>query len=303
VSGTLSRDKLARCAIAVLVLASASVAGCRSDPGCERAISMLRAEKLDLEDRYYELEAKYRMLTGADAPPGGWVIEQNQFAAPRSTTEPRAVEDNSDDLDEPLEIEIPESNEPPDALPLPGDGPIRRQSATGESPAPASQASLARFITEVTAVGALEPPADEAAGSRVHLIIQPLDDEGAVLPLAGMLRIRLLGRGDDGSEQELGRWQFVAAQTAALVEIDPQGVPGIHLNLDGPGGEYSSLRAEIGYLTLDRRLLRTACELSSEPLAVAEPTLASPETRPADPESGDAPPATAERPVWKPTRE
>ena len=38
--------------------------GCRSTPdaSCERAIALLRAENIDLENRFYELEARYQSM-------------------------------------------------------------------------------------------------------------------------------------------------------------------------------------------------------------------------------------------------
>lgn len=48
----------------ILVTACVTLAGCRTSPNdrCERAIALLRAEKIDLEDRYYQLESRYESL-------------------------------------------------------------------------------------------------------------------------------------------------------------------------------------------------------------------------------------------------
>ncbi|HMO14048.1 MAG TPA: hypothetical protein PKD64_13760 [Pirellulaceae bacterium] len=50
----------------ILLAIVATVCGCRvpQNERYERAIALLRAEKIDLEDRYFELEAKYKELSG-----------------------------------------------------------------------------------------------------------------------------------------------------------------------------------------------------------------------------------------------
>jgi hypothetical protein len=48
------------------LLAILALAGCRTNPACERQIGLMRSELLALEDKYYALEARYREAVGHD---------------------------------------------------------------------------------------------------------------------------------------------------------------------------------------------------------------------------------------------
>lgn len=59
-----------------LAFSTLAVVGCRSTSNdrCERAIALLRAEKIDLEDKYYALETKYERLLAEAGYPEGYTI-------------------------------------------------------------------------------------------------------------------------------------------------------------------------------------------------------------------------------------
>lgn len=48
----------------LLLLGLLALAGCRTNPACERQIGLMRAELIALEDKYYLLEGKYRDAVG-----------------------------------------------------------------------------------------------------------------------------------------------------------------------------------------------------------------------------------------------
>jgi hypothetical protein len=57
-----------RKSLLLLSLAIVTAIGCRTNPACERQIGLMRAELIALEDRYYELESKYRAAIGNAEP-------------------------------------------------------------------------------------------------------------------------------------------------------------------------------------------------------------------------------------------
>lgn len=210
-------------AIVLLALASVST-GCRSvDPYCQNAIANLRAEKIQLENEYYALKSRYESdMARLGEPVTDW-----------STPVTPTIMDG----------EIIYQDSYPENI----DG--------FEGTALPSNATMAGHIRSIE-INQLSTGSNEMA----RLLVRPLDDQGAVLPVAGDLKIRLY-------DPELGSTLFEAQYDAQLVDTwindrsDQQ--PGIYISIPQDRRPSLSTRVicDLQYRTADNRLLKGSTEL------------------------------------------
>lgn len=252
------------------------VAGCNSDPHAQRAVGMLRAEKLELEDRYYELESRYlQAMRELGRPPelpimGSGVMDYLDSTAPVITN---PVFDDTTDGSPGIEILAPENGfkvidpfpQQNETLPsgdstpsLPPGGASRGRGqqytptnssnfaetfgsqTTGEvdelqiqlgtespvdsnPPSAPKSDSLAGHIQKI-----LAGPGQSSDDNLIKIVIQPLDENGAVIPIPGKVRIRVR---DARTNQQIGSWNYSARETAQWLNIEDNQSPGIHIEL------------------------------------------------------------------------
>ncbi len=290
-------------AIALLAMALLSLAGCNSDPACQQAISNLRAEKIQLENQYYELKSRRE----ADAHRLG---QPDSTYSPADPTPELMFEGpiGSDNPSQPT-LAIPNRNSP--------------NSADGVDPS--------RFIRQIEIS---QLPADRSG--ELKLLVRPLDKDGFVIPVPGDLRIELFAL---SGEESLARHEFQSDRVASMVEYREEHFAGIHVALPVPAQAQAgaeSLQCRVHFRGSDQRVQRQQAELAlsassnrsvrSVPNRVpTSPSSASPELEELDvpdvdgvrveigdesnlqslPINGQEPPMGPEpekRPVWTPYR-
>ena len=92
--------------------------------------------------------------------------------------------------------------------------------ASHAAPQPEKAESAVRKIQ----VGPVESP-DE---SMIGIVIQPLDQFGAVIPIAGKVRIRVR---DSGTNRQVASWNYTERETQHWLETRENESPGIHIEL------------------------------------------------------------------------
>lgn len=248
----------------VPVLILFAVAGCRSnDPYCQQAIANLRAEKIQLENEYYALRSEFESKTGQTAPTYGFPVYSTQVVGAGIPVGPPIV-NGQIIYDQPIipqqvptfpnnQLSTPPIGTPESILP---DQPSL--DSTLDQGADSSRSwdpnSFSRYITGVE-VNQLP------AGRRelTRLLIRPLDKTGAILPVSGDIKVRLV-------DQQLGSTiferEYSRQQIANMIVDNPNRLPGIHLPVGADSPALSGpVRCDLQYLTGDQRILRQSINL------------------------------------------
>ena len=354
------------------MITCATLTGCRNDPYINSHIDVLNAELLTLESQIYELEFDYeRALAelkdaqdeierlGGDPRPRASVSSQtDDEEEPLDLSPPTRTEGEQYD---PI-IEMPDEEEgtlpvPRNTLPPPGDdtrpppGGNGFRSPTDDVPADSLGDHL---MTEPVSAPAHLQPADpqvthvqidplRTGGSNfdddvgddgITLVLEPRNEAGEFVPLAGPLSIVVLDYGlrREGEAARLGRWELDAQQVErSMINNDLE--RGVHLRLAWsdrkPTG--SKLMVAVRYTTSDGRELEAQRDIfitlpgqfsqrwtprsrtrtpdrNNDRLDIArEPSEtdgASLERRDRRSNAADVRPASfaAERPIWRPYR-
>ena len=223
--------------VLILVFVSAAwvsvFAGCKSDPYCQTAIANLRAEKIQMENQYYELKARYESdvvnlgqptSTFSQSLTHGFIegdIIYNGVVSSNTGGYSRAVVSES---------YTPTTNSSPDV-------------------------AMSIYIQSVE-VNQLAARTNETT----RLLIRPLDDQGAIMPVSGGLKIRLY---EPGSGNTLFDSEFSASQVSQWVNDRPGGQAGIHVPI--PLGNRPTLSdrliCDVQFRTADNRILKQSTEL------------------------------------------
>ena len=230
----MTRSKLA--IFVSLIAASAVLTGCRSnDPYCQTAIANLRAEKIQLENEYYALKSKYELETGQVSG-----IDSG-FNTPTMPT----ISDG--------EI-IYDSGYSDAGISTGNSGLVNSGVPTMAAEVSNSPASWIRSID----VNQLAAGKDE----MTRLLVRPLDIQGAIMPVAGAIKLRLY---NPDSGQQVYENEYSVGQVSAWVYDQPgQGPqPGIHLSIPGQGITQINNRliCELQYRTADNRILKQRLNL------------------------------------------
>jgi hypothetical protein len=270
--------------VTLFILICLAAVGCRSDNRCSRETALLRAEILDLEDKYYLLKSEHEVA----------VSELNGFKG------------ISDDVfyDDPIiyETELPNatmnySGSPSSVVGLPGepgtqqarfDHPSIIQHSGRSIPAlddfdlPASDGrwrGSGKFdspadvdITEVLIDRSMTGgqnvdgnPGDEG----IDLLIQPRTAAGSVSLQTGELTVSLIDPAESPDRQRIGLWKFLPGETELFFANDESGVRGILLHL--PWEERSPVNqrliVHVRFIPRGGQTLTTSGELRISPPA------------------------------------
>ena len=222
--------------IAISIVVAGLFSGCQSDRGCQQAIANLRAENIQLENQYYELKAMYesdmtRMGQPApsQAPANGnaqSVLGMNQWPGAPYYPQSRGI----------------------------GPAMISPRMTGGMASGP-SNAEMARFIQSVEVVQ-LPPQGSET----LRLLLRPLDEQGAILPLAGDIRLRMY---EPGSGITVFENQFPNETVAGWINDQAGMQPGIHVALqqDQKITNSDRLICDVQYRTADNRILKQSLNM------------------------------------------
>ena len=303
---------------------------------------MLRAEKLEWEDRFFELKSKHesvvQQLEHTGHPADATYLE----TAPALRKE---TDDGSNSLTDPviegiqpltMDSRSDNSHVPTLVQDHTTGNSLRRSSGKPQQNRPtASQSSrttqMASFIHSLDIRTLSADP-----GQGLSLLICPLDELGDVIPLAGKLNVSVNENRHDGKRRGLGSWRFTKDQVNAMVQDAPNQEPGILLQLPWPNPTSlaQGWEAAFQYESPDQRqfkakialpwqraaansseIVRLATRPSSQPELISSPGVviefgneANFESLPTGPTLADSKPAAAKKPgkkaasSWSPTR-
>ncbi len=252
----------------ILGLVVAVCSGCRatSNDRCERAIALLRAEKLDLEDRYYELEAKMDSLSGhAYVVPGSRTgptfLSPDSRGYPDSTSEYFEAEELPPGSQQPLPTNDSGNQRMPDEIPEividTGDFSVVDDSFADFRNSQRISSS-AQPTLNLPTPSALQPPprtpvrqdrrvfsdrelADQISDlivdydlqnerqSNAWLILQPVDKDRRALPLVGEVVISIIDPDQPANQQRIGLWKYDQKQIKNWIHDRANEVPGIYV--------------------------------------------------------------------------
>ena len=228
-------------AIAVMIALASLLAGCQSDPYCQQAIANLRAENIQLENQYYELKAMYEsdmarlgQPAGATAPAYAPTMNNAQILY---------------GFDQWVDNHYPA---PTQRYVQPVLSP-RMSGAAVNSPA---NVEMAGFIRAIEA-NQLPPQGSET----VRILLRPLDEQGAILPLPGDIRIRMY---DPTNGTTVFEDQFSKETVAGWINDQQGQQPGIHVALQ-QGRQITNgnrLICDVQYRTADNRILKQSVNLA-----------------------------------------
>jgi len=251
------------------------LAGCRTtDPYCQTAIANLRAEKIQLENEYYALKSLYESdmarvgqpvnVPGLATPVvptisdgeiiyegGGYPPSSPEILPPPIGTPNTSPQNTPSDLSAPGQAPTLSNRLGPGT----GAGLQANRRLSGSSVGSASMTNLASFIRNVE-VNQL--PAGERETTR--LLVRPLDQQGAILPLTGAIKLRIY---DANTGRTVYQNEFSSNQVSQWVSDQPGEQPGIHLSIPAASAPSlgQQLICDLQYRTADNRVLKKSTEL------------------------------------------
>ena len=279
--------------------------GCNADPHCRRETALLRAEYLDLEDKYYQLKAKHESSKCEPYCGEGQIIYQGDAGtddiiyegeviyetpsngdAPSESSESSSVlqpsaaqsDDRGVESFNELEISLPEEQSAPSdvhELPEPPiDGNVPQSNLKLNSPVVDVVSSRAlRSTFEITDVvinrnASRGHDVDGILGDEgINLLIQPRTSDGRVVLQPGELTVSVIDPRVSPARQRVGLWKFLPAETELFFVNDEIGSRGIllHLPWDQSIPTNKKLDVHVRFITQDGRTLKTSTELRIEP--------------------------------------
>jgi len=305
--------------IAVTGLVLLAAAGCRMDP----AIPILERELRLKEDEIYRLRACVEQMQ--DSCTYETIASSER---PRSdSTSPRRSDSGASN-GKPPAVELPSrpASEVPDALKhpaggLPSDvpdvpehlrGPAPKSSAdrgaegpsldraAGEPLMPSGDSrQVAAIVLNRALCGGINEGGQEG-DQGLLVVVEPRDRSGRTLDAPANVSVVVLDPALPGEEARVARWDFSAAETAAMFRRTGAD-RAIHLTMAWPGDppRHNNLRLFVRYETADGRKLQTDAPIEVA-LAGERSDRSAPQMATRDDQPG--PQNAPKRPVWSPDR-
>ncbi len=242
--------------------------GCKTDPHATREIALLRSEILDLENQYYALKSQYRFaLKNSQECKDDSVGSDSLYGEQPTFYDNNMPYCEDPVLSYGNEVIINDGNHSPqyreprlapnrEELPPPNnqqqnqdrpveDIDINSQGTTWDSGNEiqlegfevTGQFRRASTVMEVASISISESATrgenlDGVAGDEgLVLLIQPQSDSGAVLQTTGDLTVSVIDPRETGNRQQIGLWQFSAAEVPNFFVRDELIQQGILLHL------------------------------------------------------------------------
>ncbi len=261
--------------------------GCRSNPRVNRETALLRAEILDLEDKYYLLKSKYDgvisqldegQTTGESYYDGGIIYEGEINYGDGVPIQSGRSGGNLDNSTPRPDVSIPGNSDPlPSPIPdadgssLLFNAPVTPGSSDIEVAMP-QVINEAREITEIAIHRATTRgrDVDEIPGDDgVDLLVQPLTADGHVELQAGELTISVIDKAETPDRQRIGLWKFVPEETKLFFandELDNRGIL-LHLPWDQSTPVNEDLELHVRFVSNEGPPLETSGTLRIHPPA------------------------------------
>jgi hypothetical protein len=265
--------------------------GCNADPRSRRETALLRAEILDLEDKYYLLKSERDLAVSELSTFQGEIIYESPAGTPiysefdSNIVTPPANQIPLDtgipavDPNDPMQIEINESDsffpsDPsnPAELPEPDRFVPGGQSRTllngPESNSPPS--TVAEIVIDKRQSQGQDvdgKPGDEG----LNLLIQPKAFSGETLLQTGELTVSVIDPAEAADHQRVGLWKFLPAETKLFFANENRRSRGIllHLPWDQSTPRNRELVVFVRFKTADGRQLETSSKIRINPPANA----------------------------------
>lgn len=262
--------------------------GCQGPPQqYQQAYAQLQREKIEIEDEYYLLEADYIALKNELAKyrgqePGTGIQNQDQFNSPDTIPEINEPgfgmygTENEATLGAGREIEEIQTfgeNIRQPAL-ADGQGAVVDRNQTGGVtrasnwvPAASERQDVRndQIIAIEIATGTLRGfDADgEFGDDGFEMIIQPLDNEGGVVPIRGDVSVTLVDPSKDRNSQTVGKWTYSSSDDSQDIQDQANEIPGILLSVPfKPGVRFNDqLLVYVNYSIGGGPTLQTSAEL------------------------------------------
>ena len=230
--------------------------GCQGPPQqYQQAYAQLQREKIEIEDEYYLLEADYIALKNELAKyrgqePGAGNQNQDQFNSPDTIpeinepgfgmygTEHEATRGAGREIEE-IQTFGEKIRQPTLAD---GQGAVADRNQTGGVtrasnwvPAASERQDVRndQIIAIEIAPGTLRGfDADgEFGDDGFEMIIQPLDNEGGVVPIRGDVSVTLVDPSKDRNSQTVGKWTYSSSDDSQDIQDQANEIPGILLSV------------------------------------------------------------------------
>lgn len=325
----------------LVILLSLLAIGCRSKPRVQRETALLRAEILDLEDKYYLLKSKYDGVVN-QVGEGETYYEGIIYEGDVIHNDIAPYEQSNEKLDSPMPRS--DQNGPVNSERLPSPKSDTDQSNSmldsrmmlGSSDIQIALPDVNGKELEVTGISINRDTTqgrdvDDIPGDDgIDLLVQQETSSGQVAFQTGELTVSLIDPAESSDRQRIGLWKFLPDETKLFFANDERGNRGIllHLPWDQSTPTNEELTLHVRFVTKDGHVLKTSGPLRINPPArgystknpdVAKwtredkrwipapdlPTTPDNASRWRTPTSSDAAPALKEaikRPVWRPIR-
>ena len=274
--------------IGCLLCSAICLVGCQGPPQqYQQAYAQLQREKIEIEDEYYLLEADFIALKNELAKcrgqePGDGLQNQDQFNSPDTIPEINEPgfgmygTQKEATLGAGREIEEIQAFRGKSGRPTPAD---KQQAESGLNqtdgvarasnwvPATSERQSLpnAQIVAIEIAPGTLRgfDSDGEFGDDGFELIIQPLDNEGGVVPLRGNVSVTLVDPTKDRNSQSVGKWTYSSSDESQDIQDQVNEVPGILLSVPFKPEFHvnDQLLVYISYSIGDGPHLKTSAEL------------------------------------------
>ena len=255
----------------LIICLSVFAAGCNSDPRCRREIALLRAEILDLEDKFYLSKAQrdqalselntYTGMGGASSNSSAGPIIYESYGQPSYSGNGQGQTIITSPNDDPfavaplntgdayLENIEPLRETPTQAKPGQSDDtlPIELKIEDGNEPGNSVLDNRLNLTLNAAETNSVQNPITEIVINRrqtrgadldgiagdegLELLVQPKSANGQTLLQAGELTVSVVERSDDGRKQRLGIWKFLPPHTEMYFTKNSADAPGILLHL------------------------------------------------------------------------
>ncbi len=221
----------------LLALGLLSLAGCYSNPAYQREIAILRGEIIDLEDKYYSIKSQYesaqieiQSLRGNPPNAQGNGNSEEIFGQPRNGNEPLPNQEDNDPIIEDGEGGDGEND-------MGGNdgyltGPENRNFESASIPQKSDPAAWVRDIQIDRELSRAQNFDGKAGDDGILLVVQPVDDAGNVIPVAGKIKVSIIDKHEKGERQRIGFYELLEQDVQPIIETSEALGAGIHLRLN-----------------------------------------------------------------------
>lgn len=282
----------------LVILLCLIAAGCKSKPRRNRETALLRAELLDLEDKYYALKSKYNgvmsqlgegepyydgnvIYEGEIISDGDIIYEGDGFYQEMDYVQPESKGPQIAPKRSNESLPSPGQNQPrsPEPMPAPDSGQtdviLTPPDATDSSEI---EVSYPRVIPDAVQIKEISINRGTTRGrdldgitgdEGIDLLVQPKSANGQTQHQAGELTVSLIDPAEPAKRQRIGLWKFLPKETRLFFANDELGNRGIllHLPWDQSTPVHEKLDLHVRFVTSDGQVFKSSTKIQIKPPA------------------------------------